>query len=65
MTEDEKVAEIWRRGKSPAWLKRLGLPATKPQSGPNVGDVTEGPIVGALVSVFQQLEEMGARHAGD
>jgi len=31
---------------------------------PNIRDVTEGPIVGALVSVFRQLEEMGVKRNG-
>jgi hypothetical protein len=47
---------ISRRWKARPAHKVEGLTAT-----PNVGNVTEGSIVGALVSVFRQLEEMGVK----
>jgi hypothetical protein len=30
----------------------------------DIRDVTDGPIVGALVAVFRQLEQMGVRRHG-
>jgi hypothetical protein len=56
---DDNLVEIWKRRKSERYLDRQGVSPVRHQSG--IGDVTEGPIVGALVSVFKQLEEMGVK----
>jgi len=63
---DEDLFEKWARHRSLDYRVHLGLPRRPTLRDNNVRNVTEGPIVSALVSVFDQLEQMGAkRHASD
>jgi hypothetical protein len=56
MTEDRKPPFKLRDYFDQAGMKNFRAPAPS-----NVANVTEGPPVGALVSIFEQLAEMGVK----
>ena len=56
---DDSLIEIWKRGKSERYLDRKGVSPVRHSSG--IGNVFEGPPVEALVTVFAQLEQLGAK----
>ncbi len=48
----------WDENKK-AWVPERPIPWSE-----NIRNVTEGPIVGALATVFRQLEDMGVKRNG-
>lgn len=54
MDDDPTVMELWRQAHQR--VRERKLKAAIPSS--NIRDVTEGPLVGQLVSVFSQIDGM-------
>jgi hypothetical protein len=62
--EDRVINEAWHRPtRRRDILDRMGMSKYRMPAPENVADVFEGRIVGSLLTVFRQLDKIGARRA--